>query len=220
VTLTKEGRNKRRRECMSPEKLAPPVEWCQKPHHGTKNGASAHLVRGIPPAGCTVSSQSGGSGAFHHVIIFPSVKLAFCGIPKVGITMWEQFLRFYIGAKDYPSLPHYKLDRTPFQFDQLHPDAQRRIWDDEEWTWAAFIRNPAERLLSGYLDKVKSQSKLKWTDGNSTFEAFIDSLSKTSNFTTVFDANGGILRHKCNSNNSLVGLSWCSDPREFMLRFR
>lgn len=27
VTLTKEGRNKRRRECMSPEKLAPPVEW-------------------------------------------------------------------------------------------------------------------------------------------------------------------------------------------------
>lgn len=220
VTLTKEGRNKRRRECMSPEKLAPPVEWCQKPHHGTKKGASAHLVRGIPPAGCTVSSQSGGSGAFQHVIIFPSVKLAFCGIPKVGITMWEQFLRFYIGAKDYPSLPHYKLDRTPFQFDQLHPDAQRRIWDDEEWTWAAFIRNPAERLLSGYLDKVKSQSKLKWTDGNLTFEAFIDSLSKTSNFTTVFDANGEILRHKCNSNNSLIGLSWCSDPREFMLRFR
>ena len=37
--------------------------------------------------------------AFQHVILFPSHKLAFCGIPKVGITQWEQFLRFYIVQK-------------------------------------------------------------------------------------------------------------------------
>ena len=133
--------------------------------------------------------------------------------------MWEQFLRFYIGAKDYPSLPHYKLDRTPLQFDQLDPDAQRRIWYDEEWTWAAFIRNPAERLLSGYLDKVKSnEDKLRWIDGSLTLDAFIDALSKPANLTQVFDDEGQVTSHKCTSgNSSLFGLTWCSDPREYTL---
>ena len=218
IQLTEEGRKKLRFECMSPKKLTPPVKWCQKPHRDTEKGTPARLVKGIPPAGCSKSASSGGSGAFQHVIIFPSVKLAFCGIPKVGITMWEQFLRFYIGAKDYPSWPHSKLDRTPFQFDQLDPDAQRRIWADEEWTWAAFVRNPAERLLSGYLDKVKSnEGRLKWSDGNLTFEAFIDSLSKPANLATVFDDTGRqLISHKCASgNSSLLGLTWCSDPRKF-----
>ena len=221
IQLTEEGRNIRRFECMSPKKLTPPVKWCQKPHRDTEKGTPAHLVKGIPPAGCSKSASSGGSGAFQHVIIFPSVKLAFCGIPKVGITMWEQFLRFYIGAKDYPSLPHYKLDRTPFQFDQLDPDAQRRIWEDEEWTWAAFVRNPAERLLSGYLDKVKSnEGRLRWSDGNLTFEAFIDTLSKPANLVTVFDDTGRqVISHKCASSNnsSLFGLTWCSDPRKLLV---
>ena len=221
IQLTEEGRNIRRFECMSPKKLTPPVKWCQKPYRDTEKGTPAHLVKGIPPAGCSKSASSGGSGAFQHVIIFPSVKLAFCGIPKVGITMWEQFLRFYIGAKDYPSWPHSKLDRTPFQFDQLDPDAQRRIWEDEEWTWAAFVRNPAERLLSGYLDKVKSnEGRLRWSDGNLTFEAFIDTLSKPANLVTVFDDTGRqVISHKCASSNnsSLFGLTWCSDPRKLLV---
>jgi hypothetical protein len=217
--MTLKDRLIRRLECMSPDTLTPPSEWCQKPHMDTKRGSSAHLVNGIPPAGCSIASNSGGSGPFQHVILFPSAKLAFCGIPKVGITMWEQFLRFYIGAKDYPSLPHYKLDRTPLQFDQLDPDAQRRIWDDEEWTWAAFIRNPAERLLSGYLDKVKSnEDKLRWIDGSLTFEAFIDALSKPSNLTQVFDDAGQVISQKCTSgNSSLFGLTWCSDPRKYTI---
>mmetsp|Transcript_10705 Transcript_10705/g.22700 ORF Transcript_10705/g.22700 Transcript_10705/m.22700 type:complete len:407 (-) Transcript_10705:124-1344(-) len=197
-----------------PEKLTPPVEWCQTPpardaddettHNKTAATTQqpAHLVRGLPPAGCSQISTAGGSGPFQHVIVFPSAKLAFCGIPKVGITQWEQFLRFYMGAKDYPSLPHYKMDRVFFQFDQLDPRAQRKIWEDEEWTWAAFVRDPAERLLSAYLDKIKSKSsKFSWTDGSLTFEGFINSLSTPSNFTNCENGKGA---------NS--GLSWCSDP--------
>ena len=116
----------------------------------------------------------------------PLVSSAFC-----------QFLRFYFGAKDYPSLPHYKLDREFLQFDALEPHVQRRIWEADEWTWAAFIRNPAERLLSAYLDKV--ESKKKWT-----FEKFVDSLSKsTDNITT------------CDGADPFYGLNWCSDPREY-----
>ena len=131
---TPQGRKELKRKCKSPKKPVPPVEWCQKPptvDETTNNETTAaHLVEGIPPAGCTAVTSGGGSGPFQHVILFPSAKLAFCGIPKVGITQWEQFLRFYIGAKDYPALPHYKLDRNFFQFDKLDPMAQRRIWED------------------------------------------------------------------------------------------
>eukprot|EP00581_Thalassiosira_minuscula_P009972 CAMPEP_0183710196 /NCGR_PEP_ID=MMETSP0737-20130205/5998_1 /TAXON_ID=385413 /ORGANISM="Thalassiosira miniscula, Strain CCMP1093" /LENGTH=490 /DNA_ID=CAMNT_0025938421 /DNA_START=68 /DNA_END=1540 /DNA_ORIENTATION=+ len=190
-------------KCKSPKNIQPPMEWCQKTHHShaTNNITSSYLVNGIPPAGCSLTSGGGGSGAFQHVILFPSAKLAFCGIPKVGITQWEQFLRFTLGAKDYPSLPHAKLDREVFQFDKLAPEAQRRIWEDEEWTWAAFVRNPAERLLSAYLDKVKGQAKnQKWLDGIETFEDFVNSLSKTFNETS------------CAAGGAITGLSWCSDP--------
>ena len=214
IQLTEEDIHKLRFECMSPEKLTPPVKWCQKPHRDTEKGTPMHLVKGIPPTGCSNFTSIGCSGAFQHVIIFPSVKLAFCGIPKVGITMWEQFLRFYIGAKDYSSNPHTKINRRPLYFDKLNPDAQQRIWANDEWTWAAFVQNPAERLLSGYLDKVKTNKLVK---GNFSFEAFIDSLSKPANFVTVFDDTGSqVISHKCaiENNSSLFGLTWCSDPRE------
>jgi hypothetical protein len=218
VQMTSEYREKLRAGCMSPDSLTPPIEWCQKPHKHTKTkdkGMFAQLARGIPPAGCSQLTHGAGSGPFQHAIIFPASKLAFCGIPKVGITMWEQFLRFYIGAKDYPSLPHYKLDRTPFQYDQLDPVAQRRIWEDEEWTWATFIRNPAERLLSGYLDKVhKNEAKFNWTDGELTFETFVNVLSRSVNLSATYDSKGNIKTHKCNNIGKTLrdGLTWCSDP--------
>jgi len=222
VKMTSEYREKLRAGCMSPERLTPPIQWCQKPQSrrdSTKKkkdgGMFAQLAKGIPPAGCSQLTHGAGSGPFQHVIIFPSSKLAFCGIPKVGITMWEQFLRFYIGAKDYPSLPHYKLDRTPFQYDQLDPLAQRRIWEDDEWTWATFIRNPAERLLSGYLDKVhKNEANFNWTDGELTFETFVDVLSRSVNLTATYDSKGNIKTHKCTNIGKTLrdGLTWCSDP--------
>jgi hypothetical protein len=183
--------------CNSPESLRPPVAWCQAPRGDRENGTAARLVDGIPPAGCSGVTHGGGSGAFQHALLFPGAKLAFCGIPKVGITQWEQFLRFSFGAKDYPALPHYKLDRTLFHFDNLEPSAQRRLWEDEEWTWAAFVRDPAERLLSAFLDKVDTKGSTL------TFEAFVDSLAESANFT------------QC-QKNSRRGLSWCSDPRKFV----
>jgi len=98
------------------------------------------------------------------------------------------------------------MDRDFFQFDKLDPKAQRRIWDDEEWTWAAFVRNPAERLLSAFLDKVKSKrDKLKWINGTITFKEFINGLSVPMNDTT------------CTVGNPAGGLSWCSDPRKSLV---
>jgi hypothetical protein len=47
------------------------------------------------------NGMGGGSGPYDCLYLYPSGKLAFCGIPKAGITQWLHFLRFTIGAKDY-----------------------------------------------------------------------------------------------------------------------
>ena len=76
-------RRKLRRQCLEPERMTPPVEWCQKPTFGggkegekTTNGtiaaaAPAQLVKDIPPAGCSLAvGHSSGSGAFQHGKVF------------------------------------------------------------------------------------------------------------------------------------------------------
>ena len=201
------GNRQLRKLCQHPEKLTPPMKWCQQPFV-IKNRTEAYLVDEIPPAGCSTTSNAGGSGAFQHVLLFPKHKLAFCGIPKVGITQWEQFLRFYIGAKDYPALPHYKIDREYLQLDKLDPSVQRRIWEDDEWTWAAFIRNPAERLLSAYLDKVVKTKKAREKPVNATSGGSMSFTSFIANLSMPFELGDN---SSC-KNGTNKGLSWCSDP--------
>jgi len=207
--VTRAYRKELRQECMRPPSFVPPTEWCQQPNSSMQKNASSgevyHLIENIPPTGCGSISGGSGSGAFQNMIIFPSAKLAFCGIPKVGITQWIQFLRFIIGANDYPSWPHAKMEVNFFRFDKLDPTVQKRIWDDESWTFAAFLRDPAERALSAFLDKFETMgTNLKKTYGidersSFTFQDFIDRLSQQFNSSTC-------------EHSGLNGLNWCSDP--------
>ena len=98
----------------------------------------------------------------HHMFFFPKHKLMFCGVPKGGITEWIKFERYVFGAQDYLSLPHFKLDREEFYMSKLPIEkAEDMLLGEEEskkWTLAMFIRNPAERLLSAYNNKVANQA--------------------------------------------------------------
>lgn len=165
---------------------------------------------GLPPTGCSVVS-GGAAGAFQNLFVIPSAKLAFCGIPKVGITNWLQFIRFVMGAHDYSSFPHGKPDLHLWAFDQLEPNVQQSIWNDSEWTFAAFLRNPAERLLSGYLDKLKVEKKngmiAKKLGFNSsfTFDAFVERLGRGLPDDDLDCADKDLMP-------SVTGISWCTDP--------
>jgi hypothetical protein len=82
---------------------------------------------GLPPPGCSQISEGGGSGPYQHLTLFPTAKLAFCGIPKVSITQWLQFLRFTFGAKDFAAFPHAKPDVLLMRFDKLGWESQSAI---------------------------------------------------------------------------------------------
>lgn len=148
------------------------------------------------PTGCSKYGMGPGSGPYDRLIVFPSAKLAFCGIPKSGITRWLQFLRFTIGAKDYQDPPYYKQDHQPFYFDVLTPEVKHQVWNDPSWTRAVLIREPSERLLSAYLDKILN-NKLY---GNVSFAQFIHHLSLPINGTR---RQRGLMHD---------GLGWYTDP--------
>ncbi|KAG7344952.1 sulfotransferase family protein [Nitzschia inconspicua] len=94
-------------------------------------------------------------GSFeHHLMFIPEAKLIFCGVPKAGITEWIKFFRFVAGAHDYLSSPHFKTDRNEFFLSSLTIEKASELLLDPTWTKAVFFRDPAERLLSAYLDKV------------------------------------------------------------------
>jgi len=170
------------------------------------------FVEDLPPTGCSRFTGSGGSGSFQNLIIIPGAKLAFCGIPKVGITNWLQFIRFVMGAHDYTSFPHGKPDLHSWNFDLLHPEVQERIWNDPEWTFAAILRNPAERLLSAYLDKLKVQAGkqgggiAKHLNFNEsfTFDVFLEYLEKE--VPDDLDCTDKQLPA------ALTGITWGTDP--------
>jgi hypothetical protein len=94
-------------------------------------------------------------GAFeHHLFFVPEAKLIFCGVPKAGITEWIKFFRFSWGARDYLSFPHQKKDLGSFMMNRLSVEKAKELLSDPTWTKAMFIRDPAERLLSAYNDKL------------------------------------------------------------------
>ncbi|KAK1737849.1 carbohydrate sulfotransferase [Skeletonema marinoi] len=238
-------------------RLHPPYQWCHQwlqsdidDNQRNDNGIIDPYEANLPPAGCSLIPSTRSS--YQNLLLFPSTsssqrgdnkegnkildggtttnnKLAFCGIAKNGITNWIQLLRFIIGAPDYLSVPYQKHDWKKFQFDSLDEQVQLDILNDESYTFAAFFRDPAERLLSLYLDKINGSDE-RWKNhfvsryglnGTPSFEEFVKMIDRE--------------RTSCpfNGRNSarLGGIDWCTDEHwapqtfncglsEFLPRFK
>lgn len=197
---TREEKLKHLQTCQQANaQMQPPTKWCSHDDNSTTQF----------PMGCSHYSMGGGSGPYDRLLLFPSGKLAFCGVPKAGITQWLQFLRFTIGSRDYQSFPYFKKDLAGFYLDRLDPEAQQTIWNNSttRWTRAIFLRNPAERLLSAYLDKVYTKPPPKTKEikrfppfgFNVSFQEFVDYIAMV-NVT------------KMENHSVHTGLSWMTDP--------
>lgn len=194
---TNQEKQQHRRICQNAtEQLTPRHSWCSN-NNDTDNTAF--------PMGCSAFSMGAGSGPYDRALVFPysftSRGLVFCGIPKCGITQWLQFLRFTLGAKDYQSMPYFKEDARHFYLDTLAPNVRENMWNT--YTKAILIRNPAERLLSAYLEKIKSTKpagKNSPFGSNDTFAEFVDILSMTN-----------ITKYR-NNTICYTGISWFTDP--------
>lgn len=88
----------------------------------------------------------------HHALINREHRFVFFSVPKVACTQWIQLMMRIGGAEDWQDDPHGREDR-PF-LSALSPAECTDIINDPTWTKAVFLRDPVERFLSAYLDKI------------------------------------------------------------------
>ncbi len=87
----------------------------------------------------------------HHVYLDEAQRIIFFTIPKVACSEWAKLFRRMSGLPNWADDPHYQADRPLLS--TLSPDQATSSMNDPTWTHAVFLRDPAERLLSAYLDK-------------------------------------------------------------------
>jgi hypothetical protein len=109
------------------------------------------------------------------------------------------------------ALPHFKADRAGFLLGNVEISRAREMLNDPSWTKAVFFRNPLERLVSAYQDKILRKSYTQkvfnigaMTDENRTvlsFSEFVDKVTTSSDTRSIID-----------SCTYPTGLSACTDP--------
>mmetsp|Transcript_20456 Transcript_20456/g.56747 ORF Transcript_20456/g.56747 Transcript_20456/m.56747 type:complete len:468 (+) Transcript_20456:118-1521(+) len=85
-------------------------------------------------------------------------KFVFCEIPKVACTDFKRLFRRLGGEPDYESQAPWIHDPKMngiLRLTDFRDEVARRIMMDAKWTKAVFVRDPMERLLSGFLDKCR-----------------------------------------------------------------
>lgn len=90
----------------------------------------------------------------HHPVLSDVHRLVIFTIPKVASTELLKLARRMTGFRDWRKDPHH-LDR-PLLCDRT-ADTIEAVLTAPDWTRAVLLRDPAERLLSAYLNKFTSE---------------------------------------------------------------
>jgi hypothetical protein len=93
-------------------------------------------------------------------VVIEQYKLLFFTSPKVGCTTWKQLFRRMMNISNYteeeyvtllPWNPEVNGLKYLYHYNRTTASA---MMTDPTWTRAIFVRDPKERFLSAYLDKV------------------------------------------------------------------
>jgi len=87
-------------------------------------------------------------------VVLEEYKLIFFTIPKVACTVWKQLFRRMMGNKNW-TLPAHNPKTNGLRY--LHHYSLERATEfmtSPEYTRAIFVRDPKERFVSAFLDKV------------------------------------------------------------------
>lgn len=95
-------------------------------------------------------------------------KAAFCVIEKNSCTMFKQIFKRIRGKGDYLSTDYTRIHWLPYRGleDISFYDMNNilRVMNDEKFYFSAFVRDPLERLVSGYVDKCEKKRGVNLCD--------------------------------------------------------
>ena len=91
-------------------------------------------------------------------IAIAEYKLLFFAIPKVGCTVFKQLFRRIAQCPDWrvqsSFVPHNPSHNSLTYLSHYSDDDAHYMMTSPEWTRAAFVRHPMDRVISAYLDKA------------------------------------------------------------------
>jgi Sulfotransferase family len=125
-------------------------------------------------------------------VVLEEFKLIFFAAAKVACTTWKQLFRRMMGQPDW-KLEEYKkllpwnpeLNGLKYLYD-YNPEKASEMMTSSNWTRAIFIRDPKERFLSAYLDKVvKNEYYLNQKCCPYTYSCFSQAKSSLHGFLQV-----------------------------------
>jgi len=94
--------------------------------------------------------------------VFEDQKAAFCVIEKNSCTMFKQIFKRIRGKPDYLSTDYTKIHWLPYRgledisFNKM--DKLNSLMSRNDLYLAAFVRDPLERLVSGFIDKCEKKT--------------------------------------------------------------
>jgi len=93
------------------------------------------------------------STAWGHPIVLEEYNLIFFTIPKVACSEWKRLFRRMMGYKDTKYDIHDPSKNGLKYIYHYNAKQIQEMMTSNEWTRAVFVREPKERVLSGFLDK-------------------------------------------------------------------
>ncbi|ETO25245.1 hypothetical protein RFI_11889 [Reticulomyxa filosa] len=123
----------------------------------------------------------------NHLFVFPKYKSAFCVIEKNSCTMFKQIFKRIENKGNYLDKDYTKIHWLPYRerkekregeitkvshetntglqdisFHKL--DGIVKLIENDEYYFAAFVRDPLERMVSGYVDKCEKKRGVNLCD--------------------------------------------------------
>ncbi|CAM9460487.1 unnamed protein product [Choristocarpus tenellus] len=125
------------------------------------------------------------SKAAHPAMYVPGDGLVYCPIAKVACSEWRKAMRWMLGIPGWDSGPIHEQNGIPLVASRHRVEVERMM-NDDSWHKFVVVREPAERLLSAFLNKCAGS---EWF--NCPYLEFLSEHFKgTKDRTPATDRNG------------------------------
>lgn len=148
-------------------------------HSPLKHDAYTELTNGSPNTRKLTSTASPGKQLVitdkekqlwfdNKLFVFEDANTAFCVIEKNSCTMFKQIFKRIRGKADYLSTEYTKIHWLPYRgledisFNKM--DKLISLMNKDDMYFAAFVRDPLERLVSGFIDKCEKKRGVNLCD--------------------------------------------------------
>ncbi|XP_038056109.1 carbohydrate sulfotransferase 9-like [Patiria miniata] len=128
----------------------------------------------------------------NHFFVLDSHKLIYCYLPKVGSTSWKRIFLLLLGTfEKLEDISHMRAHYTPIPklSDYSLKEAERRL---AEYTTFMFTRDPLQRIISCYRDKLEKENP----DNRALQKSFIGKLRPYLNSTESVSHHPGFRQVK------------------------